>query len=108
VYRAALAVHGRAREKARNCCQHTSRGHRAGYLPGRLLTIVNYEIMECGPMRARHSKKEINEVLDYADDLGLCIVQTKAGHKWGRLECAESHKKSIWSTQRTQATMRVT
>jgi hypothetical protein len=62
------------------------------------LTIVNDEIMVCGPMHARHSKKEINEVLDYADDLGLCIVQTKAGHRWGRLECAESHKKSIWST----------
>jgi hypothetical protein len=46
----------------------------------------------------RHSKKEVNEVLDYADRQGFEVEQTAAGHRWGRIKCTCGAFISIWST----------
>jgi hypothetical protein len=35
----------------------------------------------------KHPKKEINDALDYAAQLGFVVEQTAAGHKWGRIKC---------------------
>ena len=52
-------------------------------------------------MHPRHSKKEVNDALDYADQLGLEVEQTPAGHKWGRIMCRCGAFVSIWSTPRS-------
>ena len=39
-------------------------------------------------VHSKHPKKEVNEVLDYADILGHKVEQTAAGHKWGRITCS--------------------
>lgn len=49
-------------------------------------------------MHPRHSKKEVNEVLDYADRQGFEVEQTAAGHRWGRIKCTCGAFISIWST----------
>jgi hypothetical protein len=49
----------------------------------------------------RHSKKDVNEALDYADRLGLSVERTSAGHKWGRIVCSEGEWVAVWSTPRS-------
>src|SRR5215468_2864567 len=49
-------------------------------------------------VHSKHPKKEVNEVLDYADMLGHKVEQTAAGHKWGRITCSLGHRVSVWST----------
>jgi hypothetical protein len=51
-------------------------------------------------VHSKHPKKEVNEVLDYADMLGHKVEQTAAGHKWGRITCSLGHRVSVWSTPR--------
>lgn len=57
-------------------------------------------------MHSKHSKKEVNEVLDYADMLGHKVEQTVAGHKWGRITCSLGHRVSVWSTLAIRVTTR--
>jgi hypothetical protein len=45
----------------------------------------------------KHPKKEINDALDYADQLGFVIEQTAAGHKWGRI--VQSHVLGLVDTK---------
>lgn len=49
-------------------------------------------------MHPKHPKKEINDALDYADQLGFVVEQTAAGHKWGRIKCTCRAMFSVWST----------
>ena len=37
-------------------------------------------------MHPKHPKKEINDALDYAAQLGFVVEQTAAGHKWDRIQ----------------------
>ena len=53
-------------------------GERPG--DGLLLTVGNTWGIVC--IRSIR-RKEVNEVLDYADMLGHKVEQTAAGHKWG-------------------------
>jgi hypothetical protein len=53
----------------------------------------------------KHPKKEVNDALDYADQLGFVIEQTAAGHKWGRITCACRAMFSVWSTPKIPSTM---
>ena len=46
----------------------------------------------------KHPKKEVNDALDYADQQGLDVERTTAGHKWGRIKCTCEALVSIWST----------
>jgi hypothetical protein len=47
----------------------------------------------------RHPKKEVNDALDYADQLGLEVEQTAAGHKWGRIMCMCGARFDLVDTQ---------
>lgn len=48
-----------------------------------------------------HPKKEIRAALDDADDAGLNVVATTAGHRWGYVACPTCGQRlSIWSTPR--------
>lgn len=56
-------------------------------------------------MHPKHPKKEINDALDYADQLGFGVEQTAAGHKWGRITCSCRAMLSVWSTPKIPSTM---
>jgi hypothetical protein len=51
----------------------------------------------------KHPKKEVNDALDYADDLeDFDIERTVAGHKWGRIKCRRCGALvSVWSTPKS-------
>jgi hypothetical protein len=53
----------------------------------------------------KHPKKEINDALDYAAQLGFVVEQTAAGHKWGRPKCRCGAMFSVWSTPKSRSTM---
>ena len=42
--------------------------------------------------RSRHSKKEIEAALQYAEAHGWRIVQAQRGHNWGCMYCAHSQR----------------
>ncbi len=54
--------------------------------------------------RRRHPKKEVEEVLRYAEQHGWTVVPTASGHRWGYMRCPEvtqqGHQESVWSTPR--------
>ena len=55
--------------------------------------------------RKRHSKKEIEEAIEYAEKYGWRVVKAgNSAHAWGRLLCQEKSRDgcqiSIWSTPR--------
>lgn len=50
----------------------------------------------CGHLK--HPKKEVNDALGYAAQLGFVVEQTAAGHKWGRITCTCGAMFSVWST----------
>ncbi|MCY3921375.1 MAG: hypothetical protein OXG27_03145 [Chloroflexi bacterium] len=57
-------------------------------------------------MRERHSKKEIEDALREAEQLGWRVERLRGRqHRWGRLLCPQPSRegcrpKSIWSTPR--------
>jgi hypothetical protein len=53
--------------------------------------------------RGRHSNKEIEAALQYAENRDWTIVESPRGHCWGVLRCPHGRggcQKSIWSTPR--------
>ena len=52
-------------------------------------------------MPPKHPEKEINDALDYANQLGFVVEQTAAGHKWGRIKCTCRAMFSVWSTPKS-------
>ena len=52
-------------------------------------------------MHPKHPKKEINDALDYAAQLGFVVEQTAVGHKWGRIKCTCRAMFSVWSTPKS-------
>ena len=57
-------------------------------------------------MRPKHSKKEIEQAIKYAESKGWRYQATgNSAHAWGRLLCPltnrEGHAISIWSTPRS-------
>ena len=54
--------------------------------------------------RKRHSDKEIEEAVAYAEGLGWRVIPI-SGHAWGRLYCAQADRDgcmiSVWSTPRS-------
>lgn len=48
----------------------------------------------------KHPKKDVNDALDHADQLGFEVERTAAGHKWGRIKCSCGALVSVWSTPR--------
>jgi predicted RNA binding protein YcfA (HicA-like mRNA interferase family) len=50
--------------------------------------------------RIRHSKKEVEAALQYAEQHGWTVFPTKGGHRWGKAQCGQGCTVSIWSTPR--------
>lgn len=50
--------------------------------------------------RTRHSKKEVEAALRYAESQGWTVTPTSSGHRWGKAECGRGCVISIWSTPR--------
>jgi hypothetical protein len=48
--------------------------------------------------QGKHSKKEVEEALRYAEENGWTIKQTRSGHRWGVAQCGHGCQVSIWST----------
>jgi hypothetical protein len=51
--------------------------------------------------KGKHSKKEVEEALRYAEDHGWSVEQTKSGHRWGVAQCGQGCRVSIWSTPKS-------
>lgn len=48
--------------------------------------------------RKRHSKKEVEQALKYAESKDWVVDQTPSGHKWGSAQCGSGCWMSVWST----------
>jgi len=71
----------------------------SGWGPQPLTTVNSSAILR--PVHPCHPKKEVNEALDHAEQLGHLVERTASGHKWGRISCAQGHRVSVWSTPRS-------
>lgn len=56
-----------------------------------LLYVVNVP-------KGKHSKKEIENALQYVESNGWTVEQTARGHRWGVARCGHGCTVSIWST----------
>jgi len=53
----------------------------------------------------RHQKKEVADVLQEAEKLGLEVVEIHSGHRWGEVMCARCESsREVWSTPRNPGT----
>lgn len=54
------------------------------------------------PRRAKHPKKDVEQVLRFAEENGWLVRPTASGHRWGEMTCGlaglDSCRISIWST----------
>lgn len=55
--------------------------------------------------RGRHQKKEVADVLQDAEEVGLTVVELHAGHRWGEVICEKCDStREVWSTPRNPST----
>ncbi|MHB8467668.1 MAG: hypothetical protein ACYDH6_20370 [Acidimicrobiales bacterium] len=51
------------------------------------------------PARPRHPRKQVEEVLRYAEERGWSVVKRRGrGHAWGVARCPAVCTKWVWST----------
>jgi len=62
------------------------------------------------PRRARHSEKDVEQALRFAEANGWIVRPTASGHRWGEMTCGhvgpDPCRISIWSTPKTAGTTR--
>lgn len=46
----------------------------------------------------KHSKKEVQAALRFAEEHGWSVEQTASGHRWGVAKCGHGCELSVWST----------
>lgn len=49
-------------------------------------------------MRSRHTKKEVEQALRHAEELGWDVEPSERGHRWGVMTCGQGCTIGIWST----------